>query len=322
MHAFDPEKALFASDCIGIAGWDDIPGYAMVADGSYQDSICHPVAWSYGLFPNWRNVLWSCNWKSVSHFYYTRWGVETFGAPVAITNGYYGDDRGPAEWTPSERDGMLKLFRQRLQQGKRVRFLTEDPVPLVAQAPHFPSPGDPLPAADADTTNWALAANGSRATSSSEESQGYPASGAIDGVRDESGWGNGHGWLSKHGQRLPQWLQVDFPKPRDITQFVVIAYQKECSPQDLEIVKGWENLNMQTAGQWGIFDYEIQVWDTKASQWKTVVTEARRRAVKVRVHALAAPVRTERFRIVVKRVAPLDEQARLFQLEAWGPADP
>ena len=111
---FDPQKVFLASDCIGVFGWNDVPGYAMVADGTYQDTHCDSVAWSYGLFPNWRNTLWSCNWADITGFHLTRWGVRTFGVPVAISNGW-GDDCGPSEWSPRQRDAFLRLFRERLK---------------------------------------------------------------------------------------------------------------------------------------------------------------------------------------------------------------
>ena len=114
VHLFDPQKVFLASDCIGVFGWNDVPGYAMVADGTYQDTHCDSVAWSYGLFPNWRNTLWSCNWTDVTDFHLTRWGVQTFGVPVAISNGW-GDDCGPSEWSPRQRDAFLRLFRERLK---------------------------------------------------------------------------------------------------------------------------------------------------------------------------------------------------------------
>ena len=86
----------------------------MVADGTYQDTHCDAVAWSYGLFPNWRNTLWSCNWSDITGFQLTRWGVQTFGVPVAISNGW-GDDCGPSEWSPHQRDAFLGLFRRALE---------------------------------------------------------------------------------------------------------------------------------------------------------------------------------------------------------------
>jgi hypothetical protein len=121
----DPQKVFLASDCLGGVG-TNIPGYAIVADGTYQDTACAPAAWSYGLFPAWRNVLWSCNWWSVTKFNDTRWGVQRYGVPVAISNGWE-DDRGPWKWTPQDREKILALFRQRLARKDRVRYLTVDP---------------------------------------------------------------------------------------------------------------------------------------------------------------------------------------------------
>jgi hypothetical protein len=128
---FDPQKVFLASDCAGIGM--GIPGYAMVADGLYQDTHCAPERWPDAFFPNWRNVYWSCNWGPTTHFQWTRFGVEEFGAPVAISNGWE-EDRAPHEWTPAERDACLVLFRRRAAKGPaHVRFLTEDPRQFVKE---------------------------------------------------------------------------------------------------------------------------------------------------------------------------------------------
>jgi len=127
---FDREKVFLASDCVGIT--PGIPGYAMVADGLYQDTHCQPERWPDALFPNWRNTYWSCNWGATTHFEWTRFGVTEFGAPVAISNGWE-EDRGPHEWTLAEREQFLKLFRQRLARGpSHVRYLTTDPAQFIA----------------------------------------------------------------------------------------------------------------------------------------------------------------------------------------------
>jgi hypothetical protein len=307
VHAFDPQKVFMTSDCIGIPGFEDVPGYGMVAHGTWQDSGCYPAAWSYGLLPNYRNVLWSCNWSPIGNYHFTRWAVRTFGVPVSISNGW-GDDLGPSEWKPFQKDAILRLFRERLEQKGRVRYLTTDPAALVALGPHVPAPGDPLPAPSPGMVNWALASQGSRAMASSQDARQYPAKGAIDGVRTDAGWGGGHGWASADGAELPQWLEVDFAQARPVSQVVVITYEHEKS--------------METAGKWGILDYEIQAWEKAPKQWRTMVTENKGRAVKVRVHALAQPVTTQKVRLVVERVAPLDGRVRLLQLEAWGPTKP
>jgi hypothetical protein len=311
VHAFHPQKVFLASDCIGAYGWNGVPGYAMMADGTYQDSHCDCAAWSYGLFPNWRNTLWSCNWFDMSDFQRTRWGVLKFGVPVAISNGW-GNDCGPSEWTPRERDAFLRLFRERLKMTSPVRFLTEDPAKLVSLSPDSHVQGDPIPEPAPGEVNWALAANGSRASASSYETHGpgsaapaaWPPSGAIDSRRDDVGWSAGHGWASRAGEPLPQWLEVDFGQPRSISRFVVINYDKEKSPE--------------TAGKWGVQDYAIEIWDGGKQRWKPVVQQASEFPGKVRVHELPKAVTTDKFRIVVSEVAPLDGQARLLQVEAWG----
>ncbi len=67
VKAFDPACVFLASDDIGVFGLVDAIGYAMVADGNYQDSWCVPAGWSFALFPNWRNTSWSCNWWPLTH---------------------------------------------------------------------------------------------------------------------------------------------------------------------------------------------------------------------------------------------------------------
>jgi len=285
-----------------------IPGYAMVASGLYQDTHCSPERWSDALFPNWRNTYWSCNWGPVSHFHWTRFGVEEFGAPVAISNGWE-EDHGPHEWTPAEREDFLKLFRQRLARGPaHVRYLTQNPdVLLDRRGPDSAlAPSDPLPPPGPQEINWALAANGSRARASSEHNgQGrlYPAAGAIDGVCGDEGWGRGHGWASAGGAALPQWIEVEFRQPRPVSRFVITTYQ---APKN-------------SARRWGVQDYTVEAWDETATQWKAVVHENQRRILFARVHLLPQPVTTKKFRVVVTRVAPLaGGVARLLQVEAWG----
>jgi hypothetical protein len=306
IHQFDRQKVFLASDCAGIFGWRDVPGYAMVSDGTYQDTHCGSVAWSHGLFANWRNTLWSCNWSDITGFQLTRWGVLTFGVPVAISNGW-GDDCGPSEWSPRQRDAFLALFRQRLKMKHPVRYLSEDPEKLVSRAPDHPNQGDPIPEPAPGESNWALVVNGSHVTASSQDvigNSGWPASGAIDGRQDDAGWGSGHGWASKGGEPLPQWLEVNFGQEREVRRFVVITYQKDHSEE--------------TAGKWGVQSYVIEAWDKGNQRWRPIVSSSADFPVKVRVHQLAEPVRTDRVRIVVSKVAPLDGQARLLQVEAWG----
>ncbi len=130
-HAYNRESgrnvAFLASDCIGVFNWVNKPPYALVADGSYQDTHCDPVAWSYGIFPNYRNVLWSCNWAPVSHFDYTEFGVRNYQAAVAISDGW-GDQVGFAKMSADMKKKVLDLFNWRKQTRTKLHWLSELPV--------------------------------------------------------------------------------------------------------------------------------------------------------------------------------------------------
>jgi len=121
------ELAFLASDCIGVFNWVTKAPYALVADGTYQDSHCAPESWSYGTIPNLRNVLWSCNWSPVSRWDYTEFGVRNYQAAVAISNGY-GDDTGFAEMSTEMRHKVLALFDWRKRFSTRLRWFEKLPV--------------------------------------------------------------------------------------------------------------------------------------------------------------------------------------------------
>jgi len=125
VHAYNSRSgrslAFLASDCIGVNKWIAKPPYALVADGTYQDTHCDPEAWSYGLFPNYRNALWSCNWEPVTHFDFTEFGVREYQAAVAISNGW-GDYTGFAKMSPKMKKKVLDLFNWRKQTRTRLRW--------------------------------------------------------------------------------------------------------------------------------------------------------------------------------------------------------
>jgi hypothetical protein len=119
-----------------------------MADGIFQDSGCYPGAWPYGVFPNLRNVLWSCNWEPLGHFDYTQHGVECFDAPVSTSNGFI-ENRGPGELSSDEIKPLLDLFQKR--KGHRTqlewRELQETDPALIWAELGIVSPG-PTVAAD------------------------------------------------------------------------------------------------------------------------------------------------------------------------------
>jgi hypothetical protein len=130
VKARNPTIAFLGSDCTGLtlpledgSFWSAEPAQnALVFDGTYQDSHCYPTAWQYGIFPNYRNVLWSCNWKPLTNFEWTRMGVQAFGAPVAISNGWE-DNRGISAYSELETKKTMDLFKFRKTQRSRLRWM-------------------------------------------------------------------------------------------------------------------------------------------------------------------------------------------------------
>lgn len=120
----DPPVAFLTSDCLG-AGVT--AGYALVAHGTYQDTWCQPVAWSFGIFPNWRNTLWSCCWWPIHKWKWVEFGVRNYQAPVAISNGW-GDNMGFSEMTPEMRKKVLDLFHWRAH--FKAQMTVEKSLPL------------------------------------------------------------------------------------------------------------------------------------------------------------------------------------------------
>lgn len=130
VKSHNPAIAFLASDCTGVtlpqddgSLWRALPAQnALVFDGTFQDSQFLPTAWQYGLFPNYRNVLWSCNWQPFNHFDWTNIGVRVYGVPVPISNGW-GDDKGISDCTEGEARRIMELFEFRKNLRGRIRWL-------------------------------------------------------------------------------------------------------------------------------------------------------------------------------------------------------
>ncbi len=118
--------AFLTSDCLGAFNQDLKSPYALVAHGSYQDSWCQPQAWSYGIFPNYRNVLWSCCWWPVTKWSWIDFAVRQYQAPVSISNGW-GNDKGFSEMTEEQRARVLALFKWRKQEPTKLRWFDQLP---------------------------------------------------------------------------------------------------------------------------------------------------------------------------------------------------
>ncbi|MCC6694011.1 MAG: hypothetical protein IT365_00140 [Candidatus Hydrogenedentes bacterium] len=125
------DLAFLVSDCIGattdeVTRWTDVPPYAIMAHGCYQDSHSRPSVWPYGIFPNYRNILWSCNWRAVTNFGWTEFGVEHYDTPLATSNGWL-DDKGIARLSEEERNAVFQLFQARKDRRQDLHWLTGPP---------------------------------------------------------------------------------------------------------------------------------------------------------------------------------------------------
>ncbi len=122
--ATNPDLALLLSDNLHMMkpGKETIP-FCLVSHGTYQDSQCNPNAWAPGMIPNYRNCLYSCNWRPVTWHGWNRFAVEHYGLPPGLGNGYW-DDKGPAEMPAELLDEIIELFLNRCKSGKdRTRYL-------------------------------------------------------------------------------------------------------------------------------------------------------------------------------------------------------
>jgi hypothetical protein len=122
----NPAAVLLASDNIGMAGLRKAAPYCLVAHGTYQDSHCRPEVWPFGLFPNYRNTLWSCNWAPVTRFSFTEYGVETFNVPVAISDGPFGENLGISDMTPEQLKRTVDLFEVRKSRRMQITWIEEN----------------------------------------------------------------------------------------------------------------------------------------------------------------------------------------------------
>lgn len=98
--------------------------YALAAHGTYQDSMCGLQYWPYGMFPNLRNTLWSCNWYHQMTWKRNEDSVAYYELPVAISNGY-GDNLGPADMNAEQTGKMMALLTKLGDRRLQLEWLEE-----------------------------------------------------------------------------------------------------------------------------------------------------------------------------------------------------
>jgi len=128
-HACRPDIAYLTADHLGTPAMEPraVP-YSLFADGIYHDSWSSPFSWGCAFFPTWRNVTWSCNWAPVSNYANIRWSVLAHDAPIAVSNGCFGDDVGLADMDAPTLQRFVDLWQikisRRQQRGLTVVDMT------------------------------------------------------------------------------------------------------------------------------------------------------------------------------------------------------
>ena len=112
----NPDLVFLAADC-------GETGYALVANGTWQDTGMAERAWGPSMFANYRNCLWSCNWAPLHHAKENEIAAEKFGLPQGVSNGW-GDNCGPSRMPPELLDAILRRFTKNVESNRqRLRYL-------------------------------------------------------------------------------------------------------------------------------------------------------------------------------------------------------
>jgi hypothetical protein len=122
-HAFRPTLALLTADHLGTQTLEPKAyPYSLFADGIYHDAWCHAQPWQASVLPTWRSVTWSCNWAPSSEILNTKWAVMAYDAPIALSNGCFGDDIGIADMPEVNRELIRQLWELKMSR-RRDRVL-------------------------------------------------------------------------------------------------------------------------------------------------------------------------------------------------------
>ncbi|HEX8351478.1 MAG TPA: hypothetical protein VF611_01035, partial [Pyrinomonadaceae bacterium] len=192
---------------------------------------------------------------------------------------------------------------------------TATPTPTPAATP-TPTPAPtPTPTPAPTLTNFALAANGGVATASSTTTQqelpglDFSPSGVIDGDRRGLNWEHGGGWRDATNNSFPDWVQVDFPGARSVSQVDVFSLQDNyASPA--------QPTEATPFTKYGVSAFDVLYWD--GAGWAAVPGASVVGNDKVWRRLTFPAVTTTRLRVVVRNA--LAGRSRLVEVEAWGAA--
>lgn len=158
----------------------------------------------------------------------------------------------------------------------------------------------------APRTNVALATNGATASASSTYSTGYAATGAINGDRKGTNWGNGGGWNDGTASSYPDWVQVNFNGTKTINELDVFTVQDNYTGPA-------EPSEDMTFTSWGIVDFQVQYWN--GSSWQTVPSGSVTSNNKVWNRFTFSNITTDKVRVNITNA--LGGYSRVTEIEAY-----
>ncbi len=181
---------------------------------------------------------------------------------------------------------------------------TSTPTPINSPTPK-PSPTNtPVPTPTPFVrTNVALSTNGGTASASSQFSDGYSPTLAINGART---WATGGGWKDATPNAFPDFLQVDFSGAKTIGEIDVFAVTDDYTNPA-------EPTENTTFSIYGITSFEVQYWN--GSSWITVPNGSITNTNKVLTRLVFPAVTTTKIKIVVNNAQA--SYSRVVELEAW-----
>jgi hypothetical protein len=156
-------------------------------------------------------------------------------------------------------------------------------------------------------TNVAAQPNGGVASASSASNSTTPPAGANDGNRTGVQWGSGGGWRDGTKDVMPDWLQIAFSGPKEISEINVVALQDNYAA-------GLEPAETMLFTLYGLTSFEVQYWT--GSAWATVPGGLITGNQQVLRRLTFPPLTTDRIRVVV--LGALAGYSRVVELEAWG----
>ena len=109
--------------------------------------------------------------------------------------------------------------------------------------------------------NIASQASGAVASGSSVYASGFEAARANDGEHRGVNWGAGGGWNDATNAAYPDWIRIDFPSAKSVSEIDVFTLQDD-----------WQHpvepTSSMTFSQYGITNFDVQYYD--GSNWVTV----------------------------------------------------